>query len=86
MLDFKKFIKLDIKNKHQYNNYWGLPFEMQLPEGIKLGQQYRFRLFTGPLTHQARWKTKTMPSEIEFPTLTSDVFLNQKPNKQTIHE
>ena len=35
MLDFKKFIKLDIKNKHQYNNYWGLPFEMQLPEGIK---------------------------------------------------
>ena len=24
-----------------------------------------------------------MPSEIGFPTLTSDVFLNQKPNKQT---
>ena len=29
---------------------------------------------------------QNMPSEIGFPTLTSDVFLNQKPNKQTSHE
>ena len=29
------------------------------------------------LTHQARWKTKTMPSEIGFPTLTSDVLISQ---------
>ena len=28
--------------------------------------------------HQARRKTKTMPSEIGFPTLTSDASLNQK--------
>ena len=31
----------------------------------------------------ARWKTKTMPSKIGFPTLTGGVFLNQKFNKQT---
>ena len=36
--------------------------------------------------HQARWKTKTMPSETGFPTSTSDVFLDQKLNKQTSHE
>ena len=28
----------------------------------------------------------TMPSEIGFPTLTSDASLNQKTNKQTSHE
>ena len=39
-----------------------------------------------PLTHQARWKTKTMPSQNRFPTLTSDASLNQKTNKQTSHE
>ena len=33
-----------------------------------------------PLTHEARWKT--MPSEIGFPTLTSGVFLNQKPRNK----
>ena len=37
------------------------------------------RLFN-PITHQARCKTKTMPSEIGFPmTLTSGAFLNQNP-------
>ena len=49
-------MKLDIlkKNKHKYNNYLylGLPFEMQLLEAIKYGQN-RFRLF-----NQARWKRK----------------------------
>ena len=29
-----------------------------------------------------RWKTKTMPSEIGLPTLTSSAFLNQKFNKK----
>ena len=29
---------------------------------------------------------KTMPSEIGFPTLTSDASLNQENNKQTSHE
>ena len=29
-------------------------------------------------THQTRWKKKTMPSEVGFPTLTSDASLNQK--------
>ena len=38
------------------------------------------------LTHPARGKTKTMPSEIGFPTLTSSAFLNQKFNKETSHE
>ena len=41
-------MKLDIlkKDKHKYNNflYLGLPFEMQLLEAIKYGQN-RFRLF-----------------------------------------
>ena len=31
-------------------------------------------------------ENESMPSEIGFPTLTGDVFLNQKPNKQTSHE
>ena len=32
------------------------------------------------------YKKKTMPFDIGFSTLTSGVFLNQKRNKQTIHE
>ena len=32
MLDF---IKLDIKTNFKYNNYSGLPFEMQLKKGFK---------------------------------------------------
>ena len=40
-----------------------------------------------PLTHQASWKTKTMPYEIGLPMiLTSGLFLSYKPNKQTIYE
>ena len=66
----------------KYNDYLGLPFEMRLRKAIKQGQNHSFN----PLTHQARWKTKTMISEIGFPTLTSDVLLNQKPTKQTSHE
>ena len=31
-------------------------------------------------------ENESMPSEIGFPTLTGDVFLNQKPNRQTSHE
>ena len=30
--------------------------------------------------------SQTVPSKIGFPTLTSDAFLNQKPNEQTSHE
>ena len=69
-----KFIDT-LKNKHKYNNYSGLPFEMQLSKAIKQGQN-RLRLLN-PL--YSSWKTKTMPSE-------SDTLLNQKPNKQTNHE
>ena len=36
--------------------------------------------------HPARWKNKTMSSEIGFPTLTSGAFLNQEFNKQTSRE
>ena len=68
----------------RYKNYSGFPFEMQLLTAIKYGQK-RSRL-CNPLAHQARWKTKTIPSEIGFSTLTSGAFLNQKPDKQTSHE
>ena len=37
-----KFIDT-LRNKHKYNNYSGLPFEMQLPKAIKQGQN-RLRL------------------------------------------
>ena len=38
-------MKLDItKTNIKYNNYWGLPIEMQLLKGIKEGQ-YCFTLF-----------------------------------------
>ena len=45
-------MKLDVllKKKKKYNNYLGLPFEIQLLEAIKYGQN-RFRLF-----NQARSK------------------------------
>ena len=73
-------MKLDMlkkKNKHKYNNYSGLPFETQLLEAIKYGQNQ---------SSKVKNENESMPSEIGFPTLTSDVFLNQKPNKQTSHE
>ena len=47
------FIKLDKKKTNiKYNNFSGLPFDMQLLKGIKISQ-YLFRL-CNPLTHQAR--------------------------------
>ena len=57
---------------------WNSTFEPGLRGPLRwLTEQNRLRPLN-PLTHQARWKTKTMPSE-------SDAFLNQKPNKQTSH-
>ena len=41
---------------------------------------------SGDENEQGAKRTKTMPSEMGIPTLTSDVFLNQKPSKQTSHE
>ena len=67
------------KTNTKYINYSGLPFEMHW----KLSSKPRIASDFNPLTHQARWKTKTMPSEIGFSPLTSDVFLNQNPYKQT---
>ena len=76
--------KLDIKTNTKYNNYPGLPFEMQLLK--VLSKASIASDFSTLFTHQARWKTKTMPSKIGFLTLTSDRSLNQNTNKQTIHE
>ena len=59
MLDF---MKLDItKTNIKYNNYSGLPFEIQFLKAIKEGHGC-LRLLN-PLMHLARWRTKTMPSE-----------------------
>ena len=56
-------MKLDItKTNIKYNNYSGLPFEIQFLKDIKEGHSC-LRLLN-PLTHQAKRKTKTMPSEI----------------------
>ena len=60
---------------HKYINYSCLTLEMQLLKAIKWDQNH-LRLFNPP-TNPARWKTKKMSSEIGFPTLTSDSFLNQ---------
>ena len=50
-------MKLDItKTNIKYNNYSGLPFEMQLLKAIKEGQ-YRLRLLN-PLTHQSKVKNE----------------------------
>ena len=77
-------MKLDItKTNIKYNNYSGLPFEIQFLKG----QVRPVSLQTlQPSYASSKVKTKTMPSEIGFPTLTIDVFLNQKPNKQTSRE
>ena len=75
-------MKLDItKTNIKYNNYSGLPFEMQLlkamPESLDTFE---------PSYTSSMLKTETIPSEIGFPNLTSDTSLNQKNNKQTSHE
>ena len=59
---------------------------MQAPESYQVRPELFETFFLNPLTHQARPKTKTMPSEIGLPTLTSDASLKQKNNKQTGHE
>ena len=57
---------LDItKTNIKYNNYSGLPFEIKFLKHIKEGHSC-LRLLN-PLTCWARWKTKTMPSEIGLP-------------------
>ena len=76
-------MKLDIKNKHQ----------------IQITQAYHSRCSpekcqVRPVSLQtlqpsyASSKVKNENDAIRngFPTLTNDVFLNQKPNKQTSHE
>ena len=60
------------------NNYSGLPFEMHW----KLSSKARIASdFSTLLRIKQGEKRKRCHSEIGFPTLTSDVFLNQKPNK-----
>ena len=73
------FIKLDIKKEHQIQSLLRLTIPDAAPE------RYQVRPVSLQ-TFQARSKTKTMISEIGFPTLTGDASLNQKTNKQTSHE
>ena len=56
--------KLDIKTNTKYNNYPGLPFEMQLLK--VLSKASIASDFSTLFTHQARWKKKTVPSDIGF--------------------
>ena len=77
-------MKLDIKKQTYtvYNNYLGLPFEMQLLKAIKEGQN-RLRDFS---TRIQQGKNESDASEIGFPTLATGAFPDQKFNKQTSHE
>ena len=76
MLDF---IKLEVKNKHQIQQLLRLTTRDAAPE--------RYQLRPVSLqTLQPSYALSKVKNEIGFPTLTSDVFLNQKLNKQTSHE
>ena len=78
-------MKLDItKTNIKYNNYSGLPFEIQFLKDIKEGHSC-WRLLN-PLTHEQGEKRKRCHPKSDYRILTSDAFLNQKPNKQTSHE
>ena len=57
---------------------------MQAPESYQVRPELFETFFFNPLTHQARPKTKTMPSKIGFPTLKSDASLKQKNNKGAV--
>ena len=49
----------------EFNNYSGLPFEIQFLKAIK--EDHSCLRLLNPLTRWARWKTKTMPCEIGLP-------------------
>ena len=64
------------------NQLW-LPFEMHWKLSSKAGIASDFSTLLGVKQGEKR---KRCHSEIGFSTLTSDVFFDQKPNKQTSHE
>ena len=79
-------MKLDItKTNNKYNNYSGLPFEIQFLKDIKEG--HGCLRFLNPLTHMIEQgeRRKRCHPKSDYPILTNDAFLNQKPNKQTSH-
>ena len=77
-------MKLDIKKQTYtvYNNYSGLPFEMQLLKAITRPESLE-GLFNPA---SSKVKNENDASKIGFPTLTTGAFPNQKFNKQTSHE
>ena len=82
-------MKLDItKTNIKYNNYSGLPFEIQFLKAIKEGHSC-LSLFKPPYAlnkvKKAEKRKRCLPKS-NYQILTSDAFLNQKPSKQTSHE
>ena len=74
-------MKLDItKTNIKYNNYSGLPFEIQFLKDIKEGHSC-LRLLS-PLRIEQGEKRKRCNPKSDNRILTSDAFLNQRPNKQ----
>ena len=71
------------KNNIKYNNYSGLPFEIQSLKDIKGGHSC-LRLSTLLRIEQSERRKRCRPKS-DYPILTSDAFLNQNPNKQTSH-
>ena len=79
-------MKLDIKKQTYtvYNNYSGLPFEMQLLKAIMQVKPESLEGLFNPASSKV--KNENNASEIGFPTLTTGAFPNQKFNKQASHE
>ena len=75
-------MKLDItKTNIKYNNCSGLPFEIQFLKDIKEGHSC-LRLYL--LGIKQGEKRKRCHPKSDYPILTSNAFLNQKHNKQTM--
>ena len=80
-------MKLDItKTNIKYNNYSGLPFEIQFLKAIKEGHSCSETFKPSYRRIKQSEKRKRCHPKSDYRILTSDALLNQKPNKQTSHE
>ena len=80
-------MKLDItKTNIKYNNYSRLPFEIRFLKAIMEGHSCLRLLSPLILRIKQGGKRKRCNPKSDYRILTSDAFLNQKPNKQTSHE
>ena len=71
-------MKLDIKKTNiKYNNYSGLPFEMQLLNGYRVRPESLETFETSYASSKVK-NEKDAIRNIRFPTLASDTSLNQK--------